>query len=327
MENFSGADRLIAAVDFLESGSCSRKSLAEKLGISKSSAGKTAGVLVSLGIAGEYLKKNDTPGRRTGILKLRSDPVFAALCITHEKISTSFYGYSLEICSYETAPIYDHLFIDDIFTSYFGRLAQRTPSLRGVCLVCSGNVENGAFRGSGILGLDGLPLKNMAEEMLPSVTITLENRDSWEPETSSGVTAVIREECGYVFTAIIHDGIPVHGRRGLAGNAGEITGTSGRSFSSRIKYARGSDEYAVAIAELFSIIIRLTDPHRIIFYSERYGSADEILRSVREKLLINHGFYYSDLPILIARHHEEPAPAALRRNFRNNCILRLLSEK
>ena len=327
MEYFSGADRLIAAVGLLESGSCSRKSLAKELGISLSSAGKTVGTLVSLGIVGEYLKKNETPGRRTGILKLRSDPVFAVLCITHEKILTNYYGYSLKICSYETAAIDDYLFIDDIFTSYFSRLAQRNPSLRGVCLVCRGEDKDGVFRGSRILGLDGLPLKNMAEELLPGVSISLENRDSWEPDTSSGVSAVICEEFGYVCATIIHDGVPVHGMRGLAGNAGEISDISGRSFSSRIKFAHGADEYAAAIAELFSIIIRLTDPHRILFYSDRYGSAGEILKSVREKLMINHGFYYSDLPKLIARKPEEAAPTALRRNFRNNCILRLLSEK
>lgn len=323
----SWAELIITAVEHLDTGASDRKSLAGVLGIGLSQAGKAASALISMKIASEYAKRDGSPGRRSGILTLREDPVFAVVHISAKEILTEVFGYSLKITGRGFHEIDDPLFLDDVFISYFRRLHKTYPKLLDICLVCSGIDSNGRILGSGIPGLDGLSIIQMSKEHLPDTDVHVANAAISSLTDSSGINAVISECGGSVRVSLIHDGILLSGSHGVAGITNRLRDRTGRSISTRIRHSRDHREYSSAMAELFSQVILLTDPHRIFFECGKYSSADEILREISEILIIDHGHSLRELPELITAGDKfDPSLTSLRKQIRNSRIIRCLTD-
>lgn len=315
------ADLTEKAIEVLMTGSSSRKALAESLGISHAAAGEIASLLLSLGIAREYSKRSASRGRRVGILTLAERPAFAVARILPDMISTEFFGYGLDTVQDENFELSDPLFLDDLFSVYFMRIAERVPPLRGICLVCDGIPSGDCFSCTGNPSLDLLPIVPIAREYLGECVIMLENKDAWSVTETDGVSAVITDRDGSLFFRLLQNGIPVCGSRGHIGDVGLIRGVDGTTISSRLRFAGDPQEYVFALSELLHTVILLCAPDRICFTSDKYRTVDSLAGSVYEYLSVEYDMPESRAGIILTgKNGLDPTMPRLRRYLRSYCI-------
>lgn len=299
MNNYLTVENIDRILDLTMSQSTTRKDIANLLNISLNNSGKLVQALLDHKILKEYSKSDNSPGRNAGVLIPAKAPIFAVSHIFHDHISTDFFGYDLKISEHTEHYIDDPLFIDDEFTRYFITLSHSRSSLSSIILVSDGRPCGDSFVGSTIPGVNGLELKAIAEEHLPHVSVSLENRYAFSLSDFSELDAVITDEYDIPRCYFLNNGQLIGGKNAFSGISDHFSLSHTRKASDSIKYAKNFHEYTKLMTSLFSSVINLISPERIFFKSGRYSRSDEILLSIREALSVDYAYPSTSLPILL----------------------------
>lgn len=319
MQSSVTSKNIILALDIIRNKGESRKTISDSLKISLSDAGMLASKMISLGIIKEYNGNSPSPGRKPKILFTVNDPVFAVSHIFPDRIVTDFFGFGTDITSTEIHRIDDPLFLDDVFTSYFRNMAKHHRHILGICLVSDGIPDGDHFSGSAVQGLDGLNIKTIAEEHLPGICVSLENRYACALSDYSDTDVIITDEYGTLRTYILCGGKIIGGRM-----PARFFDPSERRLATALRFAADNKEYTAVLAKVFCDITDLFSPERIFFRSGRYSDSDELILRIAENLTVDFAIPYPALPKLIAEGEMfDLTLPSLRKNVRNSYICKV----
>lgn len=321
-------DLFFDLINRLESGSLDRKTIAEIMDISPSSAGKVVSELLSNRVVSEYIKKDSTPGRKSSVVHFRHDPIFAIIHITFDRIVVNYFGYCLNITDSETIEIKEPIFIDDTLAVLFKRLSVKTPKLCGICLLCDGYPTNGTFLGSTVHGIDTLSLTEAASEYIPNAIVLLRNSYCTYTEKLHGLNVLIAEENNSVTLHLIYNGEIISDRYIFSHITDKLRLSGGRYLSSALKYAKDFTEYVSVISEFISMVIMLVCPKEVYFSSSRYHCTHEIILLITESLILKENIRPSDLPKIIPFNiTESVSDKYIRQNLRDIYLTKLFFEE
>ena len=311
-------DKVNGIIEILDLGATDRKSISDTLGISLSCVGTVVSEMRSLGIIGEYTKKDTSSlGRGAVNLFLKNDPVFAVCRIYPNKFSTVIFGYNLKITDTVNQTITDPLFLDDCLISYLRLLKQKYPKLRHICVTADAKCDKDTFRNCSVRGLDGLPIKDIISEFFPNTDVSIDNTSLWIPDHTDGMNAVISEYGGTLSLTLVHNGDVISNQ---SIHIGDTPDKDGRIINSKIRFAAYSHDYISVISSFIDSLLTLISVNRIYLSLERYTSADTVFNEISSYLILGQIHSYAELPEFISVDSETIASERLRRSIRSRNI-------